>query len=228
MTAAVPQTGRRLRRLLVINPNTNPAVTERVRRAAEPFASDGVALTVVNPEHGPLAIESLPERDAAEVQVERLIRANPGFDAYVMACFDDIALDTARQLVGVPVVGTCEAGIRAALAVSPRVGVVTTVHAAVPGIQELIARYGGGAGCSVRAAGIGVAAAAIAESEVLDRIVATARDAIELDGAQAILLASGGLTGHAEAVERGCGVPVLDGVACAIAWAVEQVAPQRT
>lgn len=211
------------RRILVINPNTNPAVTARVRRAAEPFVSGAVSLTVVNPEHGPLSIESRPERDEAEVQVERLIRDRPDFDAYVLACFDDIALDTARRLVDVPVVGTCEAGIRAALAVSPRFGVVTTVHAAVPGIRELMERYGGGPGCSVRAAGIGVAAAASAESEVVARIVATAREAIAVDGAQAILLASGGLTGHAETVARGCGVPVLDGVACALAWAVEQV-----
>lgn len=215
--------GSAVRRILVINPNTNPVVTQRVRAEADRVASAGVELSVVNPERGPLAIESRRERDEAETEVEQLIRSRRDFDAYVLACFDDIALDAARRLVPVPVVGTCEAGIRAARAVSPRFGVVTTVHSAVPGIRELLARYGGGPECTVRAAGIGVSAAANAQSDVLDRIVSTAREAITHDGAEVILLASGGLTGQADAIASRCGIPVLDGVACAIAWAVEQV-----
>ncbi len=212
-------------RILVINPNTNAAVTQRVRDVARRFASPQIELSVMNPDHGPLSIESPPERAAAEIEVERLLRSHLDYDAYVLACFDDIALEAARDLVSVPVVATCEAGIRAARQASARFGVVTTVHSAVPGIRQLLHRYGGGSDCSVRAAGIGVAAAASAETEVLDRIVATAQEAIELEGADVILLASGGLTGLADTVAQRCGVPVLDGVACAIEQAVMALRP---
>jgi len=213
------------RRILVINPNTNPAVTQRVRAAAAHLASPQVVLDVVNPETGPFSIESPPEREQAERRVIELIRDSlpMRYDAYVLACFDDIALEAARALVSVPVVGTCEAGIAATRAISPRFAIVTTVDAAVPGIRELMRRYGAGDAASVRAAGIGVAAAASATDETRQRIAQTVRAAIAEDGVQAILLASGGLTGQAEDVARESGLPVVDGVAAAIERAVSLV-----
>ncbi|APW41436.1 aspartate/glutamate racemase family protein [Rhodoferax saidenbachensis] len=212
-------------RILVINPNTNPLVSQRVRLAAEAFQSPDLWLEVVNPSEGPLSIESAAERAEAEVQVIRLIQGHQEkpYAAYVLACFDDIALDALRQFVAVPVIGTCEAGIAAARATSPRFAVITTVHSAVPGIRSLLQRYGGGDECVVRAAGIGVAAAASAQGDTLERIAATVEKSLKEDGAQAILLASGGLTGYGDAIGARFGVPVLDGVACAMALAVQSV-----
>jgi allantoin racemase len=217
------------RRILVINPNTNPAVTERVRAAAARLATADVRIDVVNPAQGPFSIEGPAERDEAERHVLALIRERRAerHDAYVLACFDDLALDEARALVSVPVVGTCESGIAAARAVSPRFAIVTTVHAAVPGIRELMRRFDAGDQASVRAAGIGVAEAADADADARRRIAQAVREAVVEDGAQAILLASGGLTGQADAVAREAGLPVIDGVVAAIERAVALVTPRR-
>jgi Asp/Glu/hydantoin racemase len=69
---------------------------------------------------------------------------------------------------------------------------------------------------SVRAAGIGVAEAASGQDEIRMQFVKTVHDAIREDGAQAILLASGGLTGQAPAISKASGIPVVDGVEEAI------------
>ncbi len=209
-------------RLLVLNPNTNPEVTRRVRRVAEPFARAGLQLEVCNPPTGPFSIENAVQRCEAELTVIAWLRARPGPapDAIVLACFDDLALHEARRLTGRPVVGTCEAGIAAARAHAPRFAIVTTVHDAVPGIRVLMARYHAGPQATVRAAGIGVADAAGASASALQRIAQTARAAIDDDGAGAILLASGGLTGLAPALSEQLGVPVVDGVQAAITHAV--------
>jgi allantoin racemase len=207
-----------MRRILVINPNTNPAVTQRVREVAERHATATISFTVVNPSEGPFSIETPADRYEAQDHTLRLIRESVKQDyaAYVMACFDDLALEEARALVDVPVVGTCEAGIAAARSVSPRFAIVTTVHDAVSGIRTLMKRYGAGPQASVRAAGIGVAEAASGQDAIRERFVQTVRDAVREDGAKAILLASGGLTGQAPDIARATGTAVLDGVEEAI------------
>lgn len=214
-----------LQQVLVVNPNTNPVVTRRVRAAAAGFESPALRMEVVNPPQGPHSIETAVEREQAERETLALIgsRAATGYDAYVLACFDDLALAGARALVSVPVVGTCEAALAAAHALSPRFAVVTTFDAAVPGIRALMQRHGAGPLATVRAAGIGVAEAASAGEEAMRRLIDTARAAVAEDGAEAILLASGGLTGLGPTLSVALGLPVVDGVAAAIAAAVQRV-----
>ena len=97
-----------------------------------------------------------------------------------------------------------------------RFSIVTTVEEMVPGIQALLVRLGASSQCSVRAAGVGVAAAAAGDPEALRRLDATIALAREQDGAQAIILGSGGLTGHAARLSRRHAVPVIDGIEAAI------------
>ena len=218
-----------LQQVLVVNPNTNPVVTRRVRAAAAGFESPALRMEVVNPPQGPHSIETAVERELAERETLALIgsRAATGYDAYVLACFDDLALAGARALVSVPVVGTCEAALAAAHALSPRFAVVTTFDAAVPGIRALMQRHGAGPLATVRAAGIGVAEAASAGEEAMRRLIDTARAAVAEDGAEAILLASGGLTGLGPTLSVALGLQVVDGVTAAIGAAVRQVQAQR-
>jgi allantoin racemase len=211
------------RRVLVVNPNTNPAVTALVAQACSPFSNADLRFDVVNPPQGPFSIENAAQREEAERQVLALVaqrRATERHDAYVTACFDDLALQALRARMPEPVIGTCEAGIAAARTLTPRFVIVTTVADAVPGIAVLMQRYGAGDLATVRAAGLGVAEAAAAGTQSLDRLVHTVRAAAREDGARAVLLASGGLTGRAETLSRATGLPVVDGVSAAIARAV--------
>ncbi|UTW12302.1 aspartate/glutamate racemase family protein [Marinobacterium rhizophilum] len=215
-------------RILIINPNTNPAVTQQMKQAASAVASSGTEVVAVNPVEGPFSIESRDDRDRAEVQLLTLVaeQQHQGFDAYVLACFDDIALDNLRALTGAPVVGMFEAGVAAARTLASRFSIVTTVHAAVPTIEALLGQYGASGICRVRAAGIGVAAAAGSGQEAERKIAEAIRDSVEQDAAQAILLGSGGLTGRAAALEQAFSLPVIDGVVAAVKMA-EGVAHMR-
>ncbi|MBS0246621.1 MAG: Asp/Glu racemase [Proteobacteria bacterium] len=214
-------------RLLVLNPNTNEQVTANIRSAAEPAVAAGTRLTVCNPPRGPFAIEDAADRAEAEPNVMELIRAQAAqYDAVVMACFDDIALDEARHVAGCPVIGAVEAALTAALALAPRFSVVTTVVAAVPTIVALLERYGAADVCTVRAAGIGVAEAASGEGEASRKIAAAIADAVRLDGAKAVILGSGGLAGRAGEFAAAAGVPVIDAILAAVRMA-EDVASAR-
>jgi allantoin racemase len=206
------------RRVLVINPNTNPLVTARVRDAAERLAGPHLCFEVVNPESGPFSIESDDDKQQAEVHALALLRQKTPqrHDAYVLACFDDLALYAARQMLTAPVIGCCEAGIAAARAVSPDMAIVTTVAAALPGIRAMMQRYGAGELATVRAAGVGVDEAARAQPVSHIRLMRAVEAAVQQDGARVILLASAGLTGQADRISQEAGVPVIDAVEAAL------------
>ncbi|MCW1934582.1 aspartate/glutamate racemase family protein [Pararhodobacter zhoushanensis] len=204
------------RRLLIVNPNGNPEVTARTQACADRILGPGCNGFAVQPAGSPHAIETPADRALAEPLALALLAQHPGYDAYVMACFDDIAIAPARAFLKAPILDAVEASVAAARSLAQRFSIVTTVEAMVPGIEALVARLGAASQCSVRAAGIGVAAAAAGEPEALRRLDATIVRARDQDGAQAIILGSGGLTGHAARLSQRHGLPVIDGIEAAI------------
>ncbi len=218
-------------RFLIINPNTNPTVTERIRLATLRCTQPGVTFEVTQPKAGPYSIETPEQRDQAQAEVLRLIRTcdTSMYTSILMACFDDLAIEEARHISKAPVYGTCELSVEAIMAITAKFSVVTTVQQAVSGIEVLVRQYGGGDTFTTYAAGIGVEQAAAAEEQTIHKVAATAASAIRLDGAKAILLASGGLTGYAPLLLDSIEVPIVDGVEAAIqsmvAKAINQSAP---
>ena len=204
------------RKLLVINPNTNTAVTLRVRQAAEACAAPTTQLDVVNPERGPFAIETPEDRAAAVPHVLELIGRTGGYDGYILACFDDIAIAEARRLVSVPVISMAEAGIAAAARHHARFDVVTTVAAAVPTITGLVAAYGMAERCRVCATGIGVSESAAATAAAESALASVIGSSIAA-GVSAIVLGSGAYAGRRAALSQAFGMPFVDGLEAAVA-----------
>lgn len=209
---------RSARPVLIVNPNSNPAVSDLVRAAADRTLPADVQWEVVNPPDGPLSIETDRHKAEAVPRVLDLVRSAgaENYGAVVMACFDDLALAELRGEVPVPVVGTFEAGIMRARSCAGRLGIVTTFEGALPDIRRLIEKYGVSDCVSLRAAGVGVAAAAEPDASAAEKIERTVREAIERDGAQAVLLGSGGLTGWACTLSKKFEAPVIDGVESAV------------
>ncbi|WP_172329744.1 aspartate/glutamate racemase family protein [Mangrovicoccus sp. HB161399] len=204
-------------RLLVVNPNGNPEVTRLVARIAASVAAPGTELRVLNPEGSPHSIETYADRLRAEPLAIDLLARNPGYGGYVMACFDDIAVDAGRRFLGAPIVCAAEAAISVARMFVPRFAIVTTVEGMVPGIRTLVRKLGAGEVCTVRAAGIGVAEAAAGGNAIARRLDAAIADARNFDGAGAVILGSGGLAGRAAELSRRHGIPVIDSIEAAIA-----------
>lgn len=212
--------------LMVVNPNTNPRVTANIRAEVARVILPSTQALVVNPAAGPFSIETEADRDAAETHVLALLRdaMTARHDGYVLAAFDDIGLAGARTLLRAPVVGAVEAGIAAARAMARRFTVVTTVSGALPGIRRQFARHGVAQMATARAADIGVAEAANGGGAAIEKLVQAIDAAVRSDGAEVILLGSGGLTGSADILRRHVGIPVIDAVLAAVKLAEGLVA----
>jgi allantoin racemase len=179
-------------RLGLLNPNTDMRHTE---------AMAGVARGV------------LPDAAVAAAEMLALIRSLPAQDAYLVACFGDPGLDAARELTGAPVVGIGEAALRAACLVAARFGVVTTLPRGIPAIEDAARRHGvGDRLIGVEPLHIPVSEQGGAYPATTEAIVAAA-GRLAARGAEAVVLACGGMAEVAAAVGERTGLPACDGVA---------------
>ena len=207
-------------RICVVNPNTTASMTTKIGAAARAAASPGVEVLAVNPEFGPPSIEGYyDEAFAVPALLSEILRARDA-DAFVVACFDDTGLEAARSATGAPVVGIGEAAFHMASLVAEKFSVVTTLPRSIAPIERNLVKYGLSARCArVRAADVPVLALEEPGSDACRAIEAEIGRALADDGAEAIVLGCAGMTDLARDLERKAGVPVLDGVACAVALA---------
>jgi allantoin racemase len=214
-------------RILVVNPNTTVAMTDKIARAARAAASPDTEIVAATSAEGPASIEGhfdgalalpglLAEIHKAEAE---------GIDAHIIACFDDTGLDAARALATAPVIGIGEAGYHMASLVAARFSVVTTLSRSIPILQQNLMRTGLAFRCaSVRAAEVPVLALEKPNGAARQRIseeIATAR---REDGAEAIVLGCAGMADLAAHLSDEHGIPVIEGVSAALRLAESLVA----
>ncbi len=215
-------------RVLIINPNTNRHVTDSIQTLIHHLAPAGVVTEVTSPAQGPTAIETDRHKLEATQHVLALIeqRKEEGFDGYIMACFDDIAIAQARALTQAPVISLAEAGIRYAAASGGLFTVITTFEEAVPTIEALSTTYGLSERCRVVATGIGVADTAAQTERAEARLHKAIQEAIRLHSA-AIVLGSGAFAGRAKALQQRYGVAISDGFAEALKYTLNAPYTQK-
>lgn len=205
-------------RVLVVNPNTTAAMTDTVRAAAEAAAPAGCEVLAREPADGPASIEGYyDEAFAVPGALREVARGEAeGFDAHVVACFDDTGLDAARSIARAPVIGIGEAAFHAASLIAHRFAVVTTLSRSVAPIEHNLVRYGLAARCAgVTACEVPVLALHDRASDARAHVSAECGAALGR-GADAIVLGCAGMADLAAELAAEHGVPVVDGVAAAV------------
>jgi len=206
-------------RIFVINPNTSESMTDHVRRELERVKRADTELTVVNPQHGPVSIESAyDEALAIPPTLELVRRANEeGHDAVILACFSDPGLDAAKEISDIPVIGIEESTMHLASMLGHKFAVTTGDSARVPS-KELDARLRGveTAYAGALSMDMPVLEMDAHPEEAKARILELGRQAVEAEGVEVIILGCAGLSGYSEDIERELGVVVLDPTSVAL------------
>jgi allantoin racemase len=206
-------------RILVVNPNTAAAMTEKIGIAARKAAAAGTEIVVVNPADGPVSIEgyydgalSVPGLLAEIARGEAA-----GVSAHIVACFDDTGLEAARSAASAPVVGIGEAAFHLASMLGHRFAVVTTLSRSIAIIENNLLRYGLAGRCArVRACEVPVLSLEDPSSNAVAQISAEIELAKLEDKAEVVVLGCAGMTDLAARLSRKHGLPVVDGVASAV------------
>ena len=207
-------------KITVINPNSTVSMTQKIEAVAKAIASPDTTIFATNPEDSPASIEGYYDEALTLVPLLKIIEAYPESDAFVIACFDDTGLDAARCITDKPVVGIGEAAYHMATLVANKFSVVTTLERSVPALEHNLHRYGLASRCvKVRSSNVAVLELENPESSAQQHIRAEIDLAILNDRAEAIVLGCAGMADLADTLSQDYGVPVLDGVRCAVTLA---------
>jgi allantoin racemase len=200
-------------KILIINPNSDLEMTEAIQRTAENF-SDGEFEVTCKPTPGaPKFIETYEDEIKTAPGMIQLVRENEDkFDAFIIACHDDPNLDVMKEITRKPVVGIAEASMKIASMLGHRFSVLTTSEHSIP-IKEALARkyHLQDVLVSVRAP----REETIEKSDEL-KYMETAQSSIKEDMAEVLVLGCAGMTGLDKHLEEKLGIPVLDGIVCAL------------
>lgn len=207
-------------RILLINPNTSEEFTNRVQAIADRYSFPGTTAVAMNPTAGPRSIEGIyDELLSSPGTLELAITHLDDFDAFVIACYSDHpTIYALREITQKPVLGIAEASMYVACMLGHRFSVVTTNEEWEPLLWDAARHYGLADRCaSVRSTRMPVLALEQASpEETTELILKAAQQAIDEDDAEVICLGCAGMAGMDKALQEVLGVPVLDGVVCAL------------
>ena len=199
-------------RILMINPNTSPSVTQRLESAARAVMSPGTSLEAVTAPTGVPYISTRSEALVGGLSVlEILAERHQEFDAAIVAAFGDPGLGAARELFDLPVVGLAEAGMLTACMLGGRFAIVTFAAALGPWYRECLAWHR----LEDRCAGIHTLNDSFrsiddVQEEKAEHLVELAHKLAASGDVDVIVLAGGPLAGLASQIRERISVPLVD------------------
>ncbi|HEY1723443.1 MAG TPA: aspartate/glutamate racemase family protein [Magnetospirillaceae bacterium] len=204
-------------RILVINPNTSPAVSDVIRHGLAAMAMEDVEITVINAPFGAESIETPAEACiAAHALLAALADHQNDADAYVIGAFGDPGLEAAVSVMTVPVVGTAAAAFAEAGADDRRFAVITLGRSMENSIRAAVTRLGYG----TQLTGIHFLDASVldftAERDLFEETICAQGARCVTNGAEAIVLGGAPFTGMGAALTTALQIPVLAGLEPAI------------
>lgn len=210
--------------IYVINPNSTEAVTCGIDAACAPMRlAGGPKIECLTLKEGPPGIQTQRDVDGViQPLCRRIAELDANAAAFVIACFSDPGLHSARETTKKPVLGIMECGILTALTLGQRFGVIAILQTSIPRHLRMI----GAMGISDRLANeraVGLPVVELAdESKTLGRMIDVA-SALRDDGANSVVMGCAGMAQYRDRVEQAAGIPVVEPTQAAVAMAVGRV-----
>ena len=200
-----------MERVLVVNPNASPEVTEAYLTAARAVVPGDMALTGVTGRFGARIVSTEAENIiAGHAALDLVAEHARGISARILAISFDTGLDALRSVLPMPVIGITAAALRAAATGGRRVGIVFFGEVSRSLYERVIASNGI----------VPVGMEAIAIGDAADYLSPEAKDAVVLEacmrlagqGAEAIVICGAAIVGMAARLAPRLPLPVHDGL----------------
>jgi allantoin racemase len=210
-------------KLLVLLPVlSNKAIEDGTRKEISLLAQPNLKYEVRSLPMGPASIESeFDEQIATPWALQEIVRAErEGFEAVFVSCMRDVAVEAARELVRIPVVGPSQTCMAVASTLGDKFGVVTVVKNTLPFFIRKARRHGMEQNLAgVRSIDVPVLDLDTRREEVAEALASASQKLVDEYNADTIILGCTGLVGMAREVQRRVGVPVLDPTPIAVKFA---------
>lgn len=202
-------------KILVINPNTNKALTEEIVNQATKSVSKDTIIEGFSPIQGPLSITcEKDEKYSEKYCLEELGNCLEKVDGIVIACYSDHSLiKTLRSKINTPVVGIMEASLTFADQLGKSPLIVTSGSSWIPTLSNYLSltnRRG-----IVRAIDLEADELFSLRDSLAEKIYIQVQDFLSSNN-YALCLGCSAMTGIEKLVQKNVSWPVVDGVKAAV------------
>jgi allantoin racemase len=178
------------------------------------------ALEMIALPRGPEHLEYRYYEALVLVDILHLIKEaeREGFDAAIIGCFYDVGLQAGREVAErMPVIAPCEASTHIASTLGDKFSIIVGRGKWIPEMMENVIRYGMKESlASFKSVDLGVLDFHRDEEETGRRFREVAREAIECDGAEVIILGCTATYGFYRELQEELRVPVIDSMIAAL------------
>lgn len=188
-------------------------MTEAIQNTANRYAAGDFEIICKSTLKAPFFIETFEDEIKTAPGMIDLIRKNENnVDAFVIACHDDPILDVLKEITSKVVIGIGEASMKIASMLGHKFSVISTSKHGIPIKEDQIRKYS----LYNNIASIRAPSDDFIELSEEEKYLETAKLAIEEDQAEVIVLGCAGMAGLDKNLQEKLGVPVLDGIVCAL------------
>jgi allantoin racemase len=205
--------------ILVINPNTNPKNTKVIADAISPYLTPSLQVDCVNPEKGPLGLESYYHNYLASVEVHKLVMdaERQGYQGVVIAAFGDPGVEAAKEIANIPVVGIAEASYALARLLATKFLVVVSADTAVPRQVAYIKKLGiPDWQYAIRPIGLTVLDVMKDRVSAKELVAKNCEIALKETNSELIVMGCSGFSGLRSELEKHLKVPIIDPVVAGV------------
>jgi allantoin racemase len=203
-------------KILYINPVGTPLFDKGMEEVLSNAASEGTEVDVISLKRGPWHVEYLYYESLVLPDVLHHVKdaENRGYDGVVLGCFYDLALQEAREITErISVTAPAEATMLTACSLGDKFSIIVGRKKWIPQMMANVVRYGlKDRLASFKTVEMGVLDFQRNRKETERRQLEAAREAVERDGAETIVLGCTGEFGFWNRLQQELGVPVLDPV----------------
>ncbi|MDK2919956.1 MAG: allantoin racemase [Candidatus Petromonas sp.] len=208
--------------ILIVNPIIDNTWEIQVKNYVEGLLEKRRKVIVKTILRGPKSIECYYDLELAANGVLELIQevleSDENFDAIIINCFGDPGLEAVREICNIPVIGPGESSLLYASLLGDRISIVSISKEEKSWIADprLITKGMEGIFASFRGTGLSPSKIVSEKDYVFDVILQAAKRAVEIDGANVIVLGCTGMAELAKQIEKEINVPVVEPLACAV------------
>ena len=220
-----------MKRILVLNPNSNESVTQGLAESVAEFGGiSTVDVHCATLSDGPFGIETNEDIAAVIPLITAKVLASPVFDAFVIACYSDPGLAECREVCDKPVFGIQQSALETAIASGGRFGVLALSNESIERHVAYIRTLGYDEYLAGELPLDVTVDQAASDDDTLRKIVAQGRRLIEESGATVLILGCAGMATLRAEAEAELGVSVIEPTQATVRLAIaafESILPAR-
>lgn len=194
-------------KILVINPNSDEHTDQIMKQKAEEIAAGAYEVDVKHVTATPKLVGGAYDDFLAAPEMVEFVQNGEEYDAFITACHGDPNLDLLKKVTKKPVVGIAQASMKVASMMGNTFAVVSPSLNSYSRKVALARKYH----CNELFAGC-----KIAKSNETEDILEAAREAKRDWNVDCIVLGCANYVLADKPVEKELGIPVIDGLACAL------------